>query len=127
MAASKEGAEEPRTIVRVWLLFLCGIHLKALSYLAAMGCLKLDISKKNESSLKVVGQRLDLKKREVDYYPFGEVLPGRNSNPTGMFGYQGQERITNATNDVQGSRWYNFQLRMYNPSLGRFNTIDPYS
>ena len=60
-------------------------------------------------------------------YPFGEVLPGRNSNPTGMFGYQGQERVSNATNEVSGSRWYNFNLRMYNPSLGRFNTIDPYS
>ena len=62
-----------------------------------------------------------------DYYPFGEVMPGRNSNPTGMFGYQGQERVSNATNEVAGSRWYNFNLRMYNPSLGRFNTIDPYS
>ena len=31
----------------------------------------------------------------ADYYPFGEVLPGRNSNPTGMFGYQGQERVSN--------------------------------
>lgn len=44
-----------------------------------------------------------------------------------MFGYQGQERVSNSTNDVGGSRWYNFQLRMYNPSIARFNTIDPYS
>jgi RHS repeat-associated protein len=58
----------------------------------------------------------------ADYYPFGEVLPGRNSNPTDhLFGYQGQEKVGN------GSKWYNFNLRMYNPALGRFNTIDPYS
>lgn len=44
-----------------------------------------------------------------------------------MYGYQGQERVSNSTNDVGGSRWYNFQLRMYNPALGRFNTIDPYN
>lgn len=63
----------------------------------------------------------------ADYYPFGEVLPGRNSDPTGMFGYQGQERVSNDVNGVGNNRWYNFQLRMYNPALGRFNTIDPYS
>jgi RHS repeat-associated protein len=57
-----------------------------------------------------------------DYYPFGEVMPGRNSNPTDhLYGYQGQEKVGN------GSKWYNFNLRMYNPALGRFNTIDPYS
>ena len=37
------------------------------------------------------------------------------------YGYQGQEKVGN------GSNWYNFNLRMYNPSIGRFNTIDPYS
>jgi len=58
----------------------------------------------------------------ADYYPFGEVLAGRNfnqNNDAGGAGYQGQEKVVN-------SKWVNFQLRMYNPSLGRFNTIDPY-
>ncbi len=63
----------------------------------------------------------------ADYYPFGEVMPGRHSGSfeEGMFGYQGQEKMK--ANGNGGSRWYNFQLRMYNPSLGRWGTIDPYS
>ena len=57
----------------------------------------------------------------TDYYPFGEVLPGRSSNPEGhLFGYQGQQKAGN------NSKWYAFQLRMYNPSLGRWNSTDPY-
>ncbi len=57
----------------------------------------------------------------TDYYPFGEVLPGRSSNPEGhLFGYQGQQKAAN------NSKWYAFQLRMYNPSLGRWNSTDPY-
>jgi len=37
------------------------------------------------------------------------------------YGFNGQEKVGN------GSRWYNYNLRMYNPSIGRFNTIDPAS
>lgn len=102
-----------------------------------MGCLQLsyyeDLSGfTGVSQLKViyVNPRLRAKKGSdfsgVDYYPFGEKMPGRFDNgnaPTGegMFGYQGQEKVGN------GSKWYNFQLRMYNPSIGRWNTIDPYA
>lgn len=57
----------------------------------------------------------------TDYYPFGEVLPGRSSNPDAHhFGYQGQQKAAG------NSKWYAFQLRMYNPSLGRWNSTDPY-
>ena len=102
-----------------------------------MGCLQLsyyeDLSGfTGVSRMKVVyvNPRLKAKKESdfsgVDYYPFGEKMPGRygSSNPAsgeGMFGYQGQEKVGH------GSKWYNFQLRMYNPSIGRWSTIDPYS
>lgn len=57
----------------------------------------------------------------ADYYPFGEKLPGRQltGSETQLFGYQGKEKAEN-------SSWYQFELRMYNPSLGRWMTTDPY-
>jgi RHS repeat-associated protein len=57
----------------------------------------------------------------ADYYPFGAVMPGRSgvSSPGYRYSYQGQENSEN-------SDWHNFQLRSYNASLGRFQTIDPY-
>lgn len=57
----------------------------------------------------------------ADYYPFGSVMPGRNfNNNSYRYGYQGQEKAVN-------SSWDNFELRMYNSSLGRFTTTDPYN
>ncbi len=100
-----------------------------------MGCLQLsyyeDLSGfTGVSRMKVVyvNPRLKAKKESdfsgVDYYPFGEKMPGRSAVGAGgeaMHGYQGQEKVGN------GSKWYNFQLRMYNPSIGRWSTIDPYA
>src|SRR5690606_16551616 len=57
----------------------------------------------------------------ADYYPFGEMMPGRNG--IGSHGhqvtFQGMER-------AEGQNWYDFPLRMYNASLGRFISPDPY-
>lgn len=56
----------------------------------------------------------------ADYYPFGSLLPGRNSNPTTYrYSYQGQE-------DALNSQWKNFDLRMFNTDLGRWMAPDPY-
>jgi RHS repeat-associated protein len=53
-----------------------------------------------------------------DYYPFGSPMPGRNSTGDYRYNYQGQELAEN-------QNWVNFELRMYNPSLGRFTSPDP--
>ncbi len=101
-------------------------------YSLKMGCQKLDILKNYEPVLTVVGKNPTPEKNRVEqksniqfwyvnYYPFGSPMPGRNSNPEGhLFGYQGKEKVGN------NSKWVAFQLRMYNPSLGRWNGTDPY-
>jgi RHS repeat-associated protein len=56
----------------------------------------------------------------TDYYPHGGVLPGRNfvSSPAYKLGYQGQEK-DGETN------FYNFELRAFDPRLGRWFNPDP--
>lgn len=55
----------------------------------------------------------------TDYYSFGGPMPGRSYNlGTYRFNYQGQESAVNQS-------WTNFELRMYNPDLGRFCNPDP--
>lgn len=53
-----------------------------------------------------------------DYYPFGMVILSLGS--TYRYGYQGQ----NSEADGE-TGWNNFLLRMYNPRLGRWVTLDP--
>jgi len=57
----------------------------------------------------------------TDYYPHGGVLPGRNyqSSLNFPYGYQGQEKdgATGLTN---------FELRQYDPRIGRWYNPDPY-
>ncbi|MDI9340009.1 MAG: RHS repeat-associated core domain-containing protein [Sediminibacterium sp.] len=57
-----------------------------------------------------------------DYYPHGGILPGTRYVAGGSmyrYGYQGQER------DAE-SGLTNFELRQYDPRLGRWNNPDPY-
>ena len=55
----------------------------------------------------------------ADYYPFGAKMPGRNLEADYLFSHQGKE-------EAEGQEWLQFELRMYNPSTGRFNSTDPY-
>jgi RHS repeat-associated protein len=57
------------------------------------------------------------------YYPHGSVMPGMNysSSYAYKYGYQGQfAEMDNESNENF------FELRNYDPLLGRFNTTDPY-
>ncbi|WP_250149327.1 RHS repeat-associated core domain-containing protein [Flagellimonas sp. 389] len=65
---------------------------------------------------------------ENNYYPFGMKHSGYNGNvsPLGSslakkFKYQGQE-----LNNSLGYNMYEFELRHYDPTIGRFVTTDPY-
>ncbi|RWU09945.1 RHS repeat domain-containing protein [Pedobacter chitinilyticus] len=55
-----------------------------------------------------------------DYYPFGSRMSLANSNY--RFGYQGQY----AEVDPE-TGWNNFDLRMYDPAIGRWMSVDPYN
>jgi len=58
-----------------------------------------------------------------DYYPFGALMPGRNTN-TGSyrFGFQGQEK----DDEIKGGgNSLSFRFRIYDPRLGRFLSVDP--
>jgi len=55
-----------------------------------------------------------------DYYPFGSVLSLASNNY--KYGYQGQY----AEMDKE-TGWNNFDLRMYDPAIGRWMSTDPYN
>lgn len=59
-----------------------------------------------------------------DYYSFGGVMPGRKYTSTAYrYNYQGNEKDLDLN---ANENWVNFQLRMFNPDLGRWMSPDPY-
>ena len=62
-----------------------------------------------------------------DYYPFGLVMKGRTwSDTTGYrFAFNGKERDTEGMGG--GGSTYDYGFRIYNPSLGKFLSVDPLS
>ena len=89
-----------------------------------MGCLKLDILKNHESLLRVVGKISTTKKRDVDYYPFGSLMPSRNGGAeTYRYGFIGQENDNEVKNVTGGSQYHSF--RSYDSRLGRYMSRDP--
>lgn len=60
----------------------------------------------------------------ADYYPFGMTMAGRHgaSSPQYRLAYQGQELDT----EMGGSGFYAFELRNYDPRLGKWLSPDPY-
>lgn len=60
-----------------------------------------------------------------DYYPFGMTMPGRKytlGNTNYRYGYNGMEK----DNEVKGAdNQLDFGLRIYDPRLGRFLSVDP--
>jgi RHS repeat-associated protein len=58
-----------------------------------------------------------------DYYPFGSQMPGRKysqPNSSYRYGFNGKE----LDKDMDGN-CYDYGFRIYNPSLGRFLSVDP--
>mgnify|MGYP000681116197 CR=1 FL=1 len=89
-----------------------------------MGCLKLDISKNYEPLLRVVGKISTTKKMDVNYYPFGSLMPGRNySSADYRYGFGGHEK----DDEIKSSgNSYDFGARMYDPRIGKWFSTDPF-
>ena len=60
-----------------------------------------------------------------DYYPFGSLQPGRHhSTPSYRYGFNGME----GDQEVKGEgNSYTTEFRQYDPRIGRWLSIDPYS
>ncbi|GGD08041.1 RHS repeat-associated core domain-containing protein [Hyunsoonleella pacifica] len=60
-----------------------------------------------------------------DYYPFGALLPNRHGQSDDYrYGYQGNEK----DDEVKGEgKTYTSQFRTYDPRIGRYFTMDPYT
>lgn len=62
----------------------------------------------------------------TDYYAFGSPMPGRQfNNGSYRYGFNGKENDPETVGTGQGTQDYG--LRIYNPALGRFLSIDPLS
>ena len=59
-----------------------------------------------------------------DYFPFGSVMDGRSyNNEKYRFGFNGKEEDTEGMGG--GGSTYDYGFRIYNPSLGKFLSLDP--
>lgn len=58
-----------------------------------------------------------------DYYPFGMGIVGRSySLKDYLFGFNGKEN----DNEIEGKgNWQDYEMRMYDPRVGRFASVDP--
>lgn len=58
-----------------------------------------------------------------DYFPFGQLMPGRHGNTSDYrYGFQGQEM----DNEIKGEgNSLNYKFRMHDPRIGRFFAMDP--
>ena len=60
---------------------------------------------------------------QSDYYPFGMMLPGRNSSEDSYrYGFQGQEMDDEIKGEGNSA---NYKYRMHDPRVGRFFCVDP--
>jgi len=60
----------------------------------------------------------------TDYYAFGSPMPGRKFNSNSYkYGFNGKENDPEVVSTGQGTQDYGF--RIYNPSLGKFLSVDP--
>jgi len=59
----------------------------------------------------------------IDYYPFGQEMPGRVNSPTlYRYGFNGKEN----DNEVAGTgNWQNYGMREYDARVCRFISVDP--
>ena len=57
-----------------------------------------------------------------DYYPFGQLQPGRQYGTLGRYAFNGKEQDP----EVKGTgTQYDYGFRIYDPRIGRFLSVDP--
>lgn len=62
--------------------------------------------------------------RTMDYYAFGSTMTGRDHMSTGYrYGFNGKEKDSNG--EWGSTAHYDYGFRIYNPSIGRFLSVDP--
>jgi len=89
-----------------------------------MDCLKLEILEKNDSLKVTFRAKTTAFLGDLDYYPFGMQMPGRNFNSSEYrFGAQGSEKDDEITG-VTGSHFTTF-FREFDTRIGRPWTPDP--
>jgi len=95
-----------------------------------MGCLKLSYNQEEEALedvskhfLRVSSKKGVRGKKTTDYYPFGSVLRTAKTNEDThyRYGYQGS-----FSEEDEETGWNSFELRMYDPVIGRWLSPDPY-
>jgi len=88
--------------------------------LATVSDKKLAIDCSADSNIAYVAEVLST----TDYYPYGMLKPGRQTNPAEYhFGYQGSEK----DDEVKGTgNTYDFGARFYDSRLGRWMKMDAY-
>lgn len=78
----------------------------------------------NHGAAHVLGYNADIRSSN-DYYAFGAPMPGRNyqSSSSYRYGFNGKENDNEVVSTGEGTQDYG--LRIYNPALGRFLSVDP--
>ncbi len=57
-----------------------------------------------------------------DYYPFGQLMPGKQYGQLGRYGFNGKEQDP----EIKGSgTQYDYGFRVYDPRVARFLSVDP--
>jgi RHS repeat-associated protein len=62
--------------------------------------------------------------QQTDYYPFGMEIASYSSGVENRYRYNGKEKQSDLINS-KNLDWYDYGARFYDPSLGRWHSVDP--